>query len=76
MLAWKEAAPGQLTGWAPSEALQAAVPSAACKIEVTDEAGPPAARRVRLEVSWTDAAGQTPAPVELTVWKFPAEEAP
>ena len=75
VLPWDDAAPDKLTAWEPSTELLAGIPAAQCAIEVTDEPGPPAARRVRLEVRWNDAAGQPVAPAELTLWKF-AERRP
>lgn len=70
VMAWDEAAPDKLTAWEPSPELIAAIPLSACSVRVTDEPGPPAARRVRLEVSWNDAAGQPVTPAGLTLWKF------
>lgn len=70
VMAWDEAAPDKLTAWEPSTDLLAGIPAAQCAIEVTDEPGPPTARRVRLEVRWTDAAGQPVTPAGLTLWKF------
>jgi type II secretory pathway pseudopilin PulG len=70
VMAWDEAAPDKLTAWEPSTDLLAGIPAAQCAIEVTDEPGPPTARRVRLEVRWTDAAGHPLKPAGLTLWKF------
>jgi hypothetical protein len=69
-LPWDKVQPGEFTAWEPSPALMTALPAAKCSAEVTAEPGPPAARRVRLEVRWSDAAGQAVAPVGLTLWKF------
>ena len=69
-LPWQGAAADQLKTWEPSAALLAAIPQAKCQIAVSEEAGPPAARRVHLEITWTDADGQPALPVGLTVWKF------
>jgi Tfp pilus assembly protein PilV len=70
VMAWDDAAPDQLTAWEPSAELIAAIPAAECSVAVTDEPGPPAGRRVRLEVRWNDAAGQPVTPAGLTLWKF------
>jgi hypothetical protein len=69
-LPWDKVQPAEFTSWEPSAALTGAIPAVKCLAEVTDEPGPPAARRVRLEVQWTDAAGQPTSPVGLTLWKF------
>jgi Tfp pilus assembly protein PilV len=69
-LPWDKVQPGEFTGWEPSAGLAAAIPAAECKANVTAEPGPPAARRVRLEIHWTDTAGQAAPPVGLTLWKF------
>lgn len=74
-LPWDKVQPGEFTTWEPSADLTASLPAAKCEVEVTAEPGPPAARRVRLEVHWTDATGQAAPPVGLTLWRF-AEEGP
>jgi hypothetical protein len=70
LLPWDETAPDRLTAWQPSADLQRVLPAAACTAEVTDEPGPPTSRRIRLLVSWPNAAGQMVDPVALTIWKF------
>ena len=80
-LSWDQTAPEKLTRWETPANLAAAIPDADCRIHVTDEAGPAAqpasrltARRIHLEVVWSDAAGRQQQPVGLTVWKFQPEE--
>ena len=73
---WDATAPGKFAGWEPSGDLAAATPSAVCRAEVADEPGPPAARRIRLEIAWPDSAGRTQQPVALTVWKHQPEGPP
>lgn len=73
-LPWDKVQPDEFTGWEPSAGLTSALPAAECKANVTPEPGPPAARRVRLEIHWTDAAGQAAPPVGLTLWKFEGGE--
>jgi hypothetical protein len=76
-LNWNETAPEKLTGWTPSAELTAAIPAAICRIQVTDEAAEGlAARRIRLEIAWFDAAGGEVQPVRLTVWKHRPEGQP
>ena len=73
-LPWDKVQPDEFTSWEPSAGLTAAIPAAECKANVTAEPGPPAAHRVRLEIHWTDAAGQAAPPVGLTLWKFEGGE--
>ncbi len=67
---WDEISPEKFTTWQPSANLATALPQANCTAEVSDEAGPPVARRVRLSVNWPNASGQMREPVAVTVWKF------
>src|SRR5687767_11068521 len=60
---WEDTAPGKFTGWEASGELVVAIPGAVCRAESTDEPGPPAARRIRLEVAWSDSAGRSQQPV-------------
>jgi type II secretory pathway pseudopilin PulG len=73
---WDEAAVGQATSWEPGPELAERARRPACRMTVTEEAGPPPARRILLQVDWLDAAGQRVSPVELTVWKFRREATP
>src|SRR5437764_12237062 len=74
ILSWDEAAPEKLTTWQPSAELTAALPQATCTAEVSEEAGPPVARRVRLSVTWPNASGQMREPIEVSLWKFREEQ--
>lgn len=74
LLSWDELTAERLAAVQPSELLLASVPSAKLQATVTAEAGPPEAKRVRIEVQWTDATGQSPAPIGLTVWKHRTPE--
>lgn len=71
-MSWDETAPDKLTAWEPSADFAAAALSPVCKAQVTEEAGPPASRRIRLEVAWTPPGREPVTPVSLTVWKFAA----
>jgi Tfp pilus assembly protein PilV len=75
-LAWEATEPDKLTAWTPSAELSGSAPTAECVIRVTEDAGPPAGRRVHLEVTWADAAGHPVQPVGLTLWKFAPEGPP
>src|SRR5438552_759514 len=70
LLLWDETEPDKLTTWQASADLTAALPQASCTAEVNEEAGPPKLRRIRLFVTWPDAAGQGREPVAVTIWKF------
>jgi prepilin-type N-terminal cleavage/methylation domain-containing protein len=76
LLNWNETAGDKLTSWQSSADLQGVLPEAKCTAAVSDEAGSPAARRIRLSVVWTNAAGQSVDPVTLTVWRFAPEGQP
>ncbi len=76
LLPWDETAADKLTTWQPSPDLAAVVPVARCSIAVTDEPQTPPARRIRLEVAWTNSVGLPALPVTLTVWQFAQEEQP
>ena len=73
-LPWDRLTDDWLAAQTPSAELLAAVPQAQVDYVLSAEPGPPAARRIRLEVTWLNAAGQTVAPAGLTVWKFPTPE--
>lgn len=76
LLPWDDTAAGKLTAWQPSAELQQVLPAAECRIAVSDESGSPPARRIRLEIGWTNAVQQPVEPVTLTVWRFAAEGSP
>lgn len=75
-LPWEATAPDALQSWTPSAELAAVNPATVCQIRVTEEAGPPAGRRIRLQIAWTDPAGRQQKPSSLTVWKYPVEHSP
>src|SRR5262245_37580870 len=70
LLAWSETAPDKLTSWQPSAELSEVLPAAQCTIAVSQEPATPSARRIRLEVAWTNSVGQPVEPVGLSVWRF------
>jgi prepilin-type N-terminal cleavage/methylation domain-containing protein len=76
LLPWADTAPDKLVQWQPSADLAAVLPAATCQIAVSDEAGLPSTRKIRLEVGWANAAGQSVEPVSLTVWRIAPEAAP
>ncbi len=70
MLPWEQTSPEALTTWEPSAELTAAIDRAVCTAEVTEETEAPRARRIRLVVTWPNAAGQPVEPASVTLWKF------
>jgi hypothetical protein len=74
LLSWDDLVPEKLTAWKPATDLTKALPLAKCEAEVTDETDGPPARRIRLSVIWTDAAGQEVEPATVTMWRFARED--
>src|SRR5262245_11918968 len=72
-LSWDETAPDRLTAWEAPAELLAVLPGAKCTADVSEETGAPKARRIRLQVSWTDSMGQPVEPAAVTIWKFTRE---
>jgi prepilin-type N-terminal cleavage/methylation domain-containing protein len=73
---WNDLAPEELTTWQPSAVLTSVLPAAECRVTVTEESGPPHARRLELRVAWKNAVGDQVAPVELTLWRYAPEDQP
>jgi Tfp pilus assembly protein PilV len=69
LMPWDDTAPNKLTTWQPSSDLSAALPNAACTVEVTDELTPPTSRCLRLSVTWPNSVNE-PLESSLTTWKF------
>ena len=69
LLPWDDTAPEKLTNWQPSADLTAVLPRAACSVLVASEPGSPSSRRIRLQLTWPNAAGQ-PLESSLTIWKL------
>jgi hypothetical protein len=74
-MSWDQTAPDELTTWNPSADLSAALPKATCSVHVTDEAGQPSTRRIRLVITWPNTVGQ-PIESSLTIWRFAPEDRP
>jgi hypothetical protein len=66
---WDNLTPERLASLKPEDELLAAVPGAKLTATLAEEAGPPAAKRVRLSITWTNSAGQPVEPLSLTIWK-------
>ena len=77
LLTWDETTQERLGQLKPGTELAAAAPSATLNAKLTADDGSPAAKRIRIEISWLTPAGQSVEPVALTVWKHqPAEVQP
>jgi hypothetical protein len=59
----------------PTVAL-AHLPGAKLSIAVDEEREPIPAKRVRFELMWNDASGQSSGPAQLTTWVYPSESLP
>ena len=76
MLPWNELTAENLAGWQPSAELAALLPTAECHAQIEEEPGSPSARRIELQIAWTNAVGEQVTPVRLTLWRFAEETAP
>jgi len=76
LLQWDEIVADKMTEWQPSAELADALPAARCSLRVSEKSGDAKARQVRIQVDWTNGAGQPVDPVGITVWKFAAENRP
>jgi hypothetical protein len=77
LVPWDELTAEKLAARQPSDALLDVAPTATLTVTPSDEAGPPAAKRVFLSVQWTTPAGDWVRPVELAIWRHkPAEAQP
>ena len=69
-LAYSELTPEKLQAIRLSQQGRRSLPQAKLTVRVTDEPGPPIAKRIAIELSWQNRAGQTGKPVRLTTWKY------
>jgi prepilin-type N-terminal cleavage/methylation domain-containing protein len=76
LLHWNQTAADKLSDWQPSADLAAVLPAARFSVEVTEQSEKPRTRQIRLQVTWSDSAGQPVDPVAVTVWKFAKEDRP
>src|SRR5207249_648256 len=76
LLSWEQTAPEKLTTWEPSAELMKVLPQAKCAAEVSEESAAPVGRKIRLTVTWTNAAGQQVEPASVTIWRFAEEQQP
>ena len=73
-LSWDEVTAEELSGWKPSTSLSSTLPQATMKSIVAVEPGPPEAKRVRIEIAWTNASGQPGEPIGLTTFVYRPRE--
>ena len=77
LVPWEELTAEKLAARQPSEALRETVPSAKLAVTISDEPGPPSAKRVLLSIQWTTPAGDVGVkPVELAIWRHQPEAQP
>jgi prepilin-type N-terminal cleavage/methylation domain-containing protein len=69
-LAYAELTPARMQTIQLSQQAQQSLPQAKLTVVVTDEPGPPAGKRIVVELSWQNRAGQTGKPVRLTAWRY------
>jgi hypothetical protein len=69
-LPWREVTPERLADVRMSQGAQQALSGATATLSVTPENGKPAAKHVRVEIGWDDAAPRVDAPVRLHAWLY------
>ncbi len=70
-LPWAQITSERLAQIELSPNVQQILPGGALKLSVEPSATGPPARKVRVEITWTNAAGGVDAPVRLAYWAFP-----
>jgi type II secretory pathway component PulJ len=69
-LGYSELTPERLQNIQLSEQARKSLPQAALTVRVTQPAEKPASKRITVELSWQNHAGQTGSPVRLTAWRY------
>jgi len=69
-LAYAELTPARMQTIQLSQQAQQSLPQAKLTVVVTDEPGPPAGKRIAVELSWQNRAGQTGKPGRVTAWRY------
>jgi hypothetical protein len=67
---WSELTAERLAEIPLPEEVAGELPGAALLVKVTEQDGPPKARRIEVEVSWHDAAGAVSRPARLVAWRY------
>jgi hypothetical protein len=75
LLSWDQLTPEKLAERKVAEPLLVAAPSARLSVALADDAGPPIAKRIQLELTWNAPDGDPVEPVRLTVWRHAPREA-
>lgn len=77
VLAWQDVTPEQLATVDLTPSVREILPGAVAhwSVAATNEPGP-LAKQVRVEINWTNPAGQTDAPVRLSSWRYATHVAP
>jgi Tfp pilus assembly protein PilV len=75
LLSWDQLTPEKLAERKVANSLIAAAPSAKLSVALVDDAGPPIAKRIQLEVTWNAPDGDPVEPVRLAVWRHQPTEA-
>jgi hypothetical protein len=65
---WDALTPGDVKGVELPGPARDVLPGGALRAAVAEEAGPPALKRVAVEVRWLGRSGRAEAPVRLTAW--------
>ncbi len=73
-LPWNEITSQGLAQISLSPAAKEFLPRGELSVAVEDTAAGPPGKHVRLEITWTDAAGQREAPVRLSSWTYAPQE--
>jgi type II secretory pathway pseudopilin PulG len=69
---WEELTPERLQQIELSETARQTLRQASLRVALAEEAEP-LARRITLELSWSDPAGRAVAPLRVVVWRYPRE---
>jgi prepilin-type N-terminal cleavage/methylation domain-containing protein len=69
-LPWNDLTSEKLASLSLSEAFHQALPGAKLQATVDPSGDPPESRRIKLEIDWSDPAGQPVRPVRLTSWVY------
>ncbi len=74
VLDWDELTPDRLQQWSMRKELSQRLPNSSlkCDVHASDDVTP--AKRIAIELTWTNYAGDTTQPVRLVSWKYRRED--
>lgn len=75
-LSWDELTQERLEQTPLPPIVQGVLPEAKLTAAVTEDSGEPRSRRILIELSWTNRAGERLPPVGLSAWRFSPEGQP